>query len=145
MADEEFMPLPEEPEKGGPEQFFTHLAVAATIDGKLGRMERALLGRYAVRLKLDEARANEILGQAKAGTIQSLHAPKRQSDKERLFRELARVVAADGVLTPKERSLIDRLKKHLGVPDFFATQALEKALEEQKKAVAPKDLPAAGA
>lgn len=82
-------------------------------DGEIGAGERRLLGKLAAKLGISAERAEELEA--------SLMAPVL-SDDEKEYLEEYKAAAVDGVVSEKERRLLDKLKKMYGISDERARE-----------------------
>lgn len=100
-------------------------------DGEIGAGERRLLGKLAAKLGITPERAAELEA--------SLAAPAL-SDNEKEYLEEFKAAAVDGVVSEKERRLLDKLKKMYGISDerakeieYFSGHLGENNITETKK------------
>lgn len=82
-------------------------------DGEIGAGERRLLGKLAAKLGISAERAEELEA--------SLSSPIL-SDDEKEYLEEFKAAAVDGVVSEKERRLLDKLKKMYGISDERARE-----------------------
>lgn len=95
------------------EQEYINELKECLADGEIGAGERRLLGKLAAKLGISAERAEELEA--------SLMAPVL-SDDEKEYLEEYKAAAVDGVVSEKERRLLDKLKKMYGISDERARE-----------------------
>lgn len=95
------------------EQNYINELMECLADGEIGAGERRFLGKLASKLGISAERASELEA--------SLAAPVL-SDDEKDYLEEFKAAAVDGVVSEKERRLLDKLKKMYGISDERAME-----------------------
>ncbi len=108
-------------------QQYQLLCVAAGADGKLNEDESRVLRKHAGTLGLSAEKARELLQGAARGGQVSLELPKNRRASRAVVRGLADVVVADGVVTDKERVLIEKMVVLAGLPVERAASSIQLA------------------
>jgi uncharacterized tellurite resistance protein B-like protein len=117
---------------------FQILAVVAFADRDLAPEEVALLDRIRDRLGLDAAEATRIVDAVKADrrAVEKLELSRPSSGGAELFEDMVKIVAADGVIHPAERKLLERACRALGVDEARLRSLLAYAVPDQPAAPA---------
>lgn len=106
------------------EQYFTNLALAAMVDGKLDDSERALLEQHAENLRLTSEQAQSVLNRVFSGELTEFVKPQSPEARKAAFRAVVRILRADKVLTSAEQRMIKLLGVHMEIEDALITSAL---------------------
>ncbi len=88
-------------------------------DGEIGPRERRLLDKIRSKLGISEARASELEA--------SLATPKLTEDEQEYLKEY-KECAIDGIVSDKERRLLDKVRKMLGISEERAAE-IEKLIK----------------
>lgn len=104
---------------------FSAIVRVALSDGELTSEERAFLDKLAIRLEISQAEYVEILENP---SKYSVNPPVLHSQRlERLY-DLSRMVYADHVLGPKQKSILTRFTLALGFTPSNVPYIVDKAL-----------------
>lgn len=95
------------------EQEYINELKECLADGEIGAGERRLLGKLAAKLGISPERAAE---------LEAFLAAPILSDDEKEYLEEFKAAAVDGVVSEKERRLLDKLKKMYGISDERARE-----------------------
>jgi hypothetical protein len=114
------------------EQYFTALALAAMVDGKLDGAELAILEKHAENMRLTSDQAQSILNRVASGELKEIPKPQSKEAREKLFKAIVRILRADKVLTSKEQKMIKLVAVRLEIADALIDDAL--AMKREKKA-----------
>lgn len=106
------------------EQYFTNLALAAMVDGKLDPRETQLLEQHAENLRLSSDQAQAILNRVASGELKEFYKPSSPEARRAAFKSVVRILRADKVLTSTERKMIVLLGHHLEIEDSLVDRAL---------------------
>lgn len=106
------------------EQYFTNLALAALVDGKLDEREIALLERHAENLRLPSESAQDILNRVATGELSQFVKPSSPEARRSAFKAVVRILRADKVLTSAEKKMIIMLAQKMEIPDELRESAL---------------------
>jgi uncharacterized tellurite resistance protein B-like protein len=96
---------------------FRTFAAVALADDVLAPEERAVLDRLAARLHLPESDAKRLLAEAHAdrGARGVIEVPGNPADALELLEGMVKVAAADNVILPSERKLLEQVRQQLGI------------------------------
>ena len=103
-------------DNGNEQEYLDELKACLEDDGKITEKERRLLDRLRKSLGISEKRAEEL-----EASLNSLN------DEEKEYIEELRACMEDGHISDRERHLLDRLRKSLGISEARAKE-LEKTL-----------------
>lgn len=107
-----------------PEQYFTNLAIAAMVDGKLDEAEQRLLEQHAENLRLTSEQAQSILNRVYSGELRGFVKPQSPEARKAAFKAVVRILRADKVLTGKEQKMIKLIGWEMEIPDAMIDSAL---------------------
>lgn len=95
---------------------FKLLTAVALVDARLEQEEQQVLLRAAKAMGLARGAAEEIVrDMLQGGRLTNLVPPADPAERRALFDDLVRVVLADGVVSPQERTCLARLAPSFGV------------------------------
>jgi uncharacterized tellurite resistance protein B-like protein len=111
---------------------FQLLATVAFADGVLAPEELAALDRYRARLGLEPSEAARVLDGVKADRRgpENVDLSNAEAGGAELLEDMVKIAAADGVLHPAERRLLERMRRGLGVDEKRLVSLLAYALPE---------------
>lgn len=102
-----------------PEQEYLDEVKECLADGEIGPRERRLLDKIRSKLGISAARASELEA--------SLSTPKLTEDEQEYLKEY-KECAIDGIVSDKERRLLDKVRKMLGISEERAAE-IEKLIK----------------
>lgn len=106
------------------EHYFTNLALAALVDGKLDEKELRLLEKHAENMRLSSEQAQSILNRVASGELKQFHKPQSKEAREKAFKAVVRIVRADKRITKAEQRMIKLLGVQMEIPDAQIDAAL---------------------
>jgi uncharacterized tellurite resistance protein B-like protein len=127
---------PGKSEAGDARESFRILVAVAFADGVLAPEELALLDRIRARFGIEAAEATRVIDSIKADrrALDKLDLSKHSKSGGELFEEMVKIAAADGVIHPSERALLERARRVLGVDSKRLASLLAYAAPGQEKA-----------
>ncbi|MCE5324840.1 MAG: TerB family tellurite resistance protein [Planctomycetaceae bacterium] len=115
-----------------------NVIVLSMLDGDLNDKECAFIEGLAARLGMDQGTLNDMCRQIRDGH-KSISLPKNSAEAEMTVQMLAEAAAADGTVTPAERSLLHRICRHVGLDKQNADVVLDAILPGQSDDVSAAD------
>ncbi|MDF1661714.1 MAG: TerB family tellurite resistance protein [Planctomycetota bacterium] len=108
-------------------QYLTYMALA---DGTLQKEEKPLLKKFGKRLGLSSDAMNEVLAAQKKELKLPKALPKNQSERHALFKNLCRMALADHEVASKEKALLRKVGKSIGMDKKAVEDSLKSRLEK---------------
>lgn len=106
------------------EHYFTNLALAALVDGKLDEKELRLLEKHAENLRLSSDQAQSVLNRVASGELKEFHKPQSKEAREKTFKAIVRILRADQKLTKVEQRMIKLVGMKMEIDDAAIDLAL---------------------
>ncbi|MGE0710857.1 MAG: TerB family tellurite resistance protein [Planctomycetota bacterium] len=113
------------------------LVAMAAADGRVGRREVRLIEALCQRWGADPALLASALADAEQGRTRVV-VPSQASERKLLLKGLVQVAAADGVIEPGERQMLEAFAQRVGLDSIALEQLVQRALAKRRAGKADK-------
>ena len=108
-------------------EFFRNLCVTAFVDGQIDDAERRVLAGIARKLKLSPRAIHDVMKGTGRYRSMSAALPESEQVRHQTFAFMVKVIVADQIVTPEERTLLHRFGETIGFSKQDVDQYVENA------------------